>query len=333
MINKNHLPTATYEDLRAWRNEMIQEKKSDHANLNQFHDELMKEIISLSQNIVESEWGSPPAPFTFILMGSGGRQEQAIWSDQDHGIIFDGNKEHADYFLKLGEEIVKGMEICGYELCEGKVMANNPRWCKSSDVWESQLLGWLEDRGWESLRNVSIFYDSRALVGERSLLTKTKNKGFEKMKENPDILSRLADNVQYIKKGIGLFGQLLPETKGENKGKLDVKEVVLFPYINAIRLLSFLEKIQEAPTLERFDHLSDNYTAIKTYKRPFSDALDLRLKVNQDVKNYESVHFIPLNSLSKKEYEALKSWIKDGSSLMREATNIIKRNSKESEKS
>lgn len=70
---------------------------TDHEKLNLFHDELIKKTVQLAMEKVQGDWGDPPAPFAFFLMGSAGRFEQSVWSDQDHGIIFAGSPSCKSY--------------------------------------------------------------------------------------------------------------------------------------------------------------------------------------------------------------------------------------------
>ncbi len=61
--------------------------------------------------------GTPPAPFAFIAMGSQGRQEQTLVTDQDNGIIFvppadADSKQVEEYFLQLGQRVCDGLNQC-----------------------------------------------------------------------------------------------------------------------------------------------------------------------------------------------------------------------------
>lgn len=310
----------TYEQLRSWRNEYMEVAKLSHDSLNTFHDILMKKVVSLSIEKHESEQGRSPACFAFVVMGSAGRFEQSLWSDQDHGIIFEGTNEHEHltYFLELGEEIVKGLRICGYELCDGKVMANNPLWCRSSHSWIQQLSAWLEEDSWENLRNTSIFIDSRVLIGDHSLLNEQKQMIFNKIEKEPRLLQRMADNIETSKKGVGWLGQLLPIQKGPNKGMLDFKLTVLFPFVNAMRLLSYAEKVTDSSTLSRFERLSEYEIQLDNYEKEFREALEFRLKKVDTSHSYETIHYIYVEQLTKSERQKMKRWINEGTSLIKQ---------------
>lgn len=314
----------SYEELKQWRQEQIKLVSMDQMKLNSFHDELMKKVIFVAQQKVESEWGPSPTHFAFFVMGSAGRSEQSVWSDQDHGIVYD-RAGFNDYFLKLGEEITKGLAIAGYEQCDGNVMASNPRWCKPIVDWENQIIDWLKKADWESLRYFSTFYDSRVLVGEESLLESLKQLSLKILEETPSLYKRLVENVGFIKKGVGFFGQLLPEPKGEDAGKINLKQTIFFPYVNSLRLLALVEKITAPSTIERFQTLPKSYETIKQYENDFSNLLDYRLYFQKDAKNYKKVHLLPIKFLSTKEKEQLKRIMKNGHKLFSETKEIIEK--------
>ncbi len=119
--------TNHYLDIRSYRDQRIGELPLTSAVLNERHDDIMLRTIHKSMEFHSSIYGPPPSPFCFFLMGSAGRKEQGVWSDQDHGIIYDSSSDETKlYFVSLGEEISAGLAVTGYKLCDGKVIATNP---------------------------------------------------------------------------------------------------------------------------------------------------------------------------------------------------------------
>src|SRR4051812_35136934 len=136
----------------------------DTCSLNEFHDVVMRKVLKLA--IIRLNKGTPPCRYCWFITGSGGRFEQGLISDQDHGIVFEiSSGENEYYFLELGKEITYGLEIVGYPYCQGNIMGSNPLWCKSIEGWRKQLLLWMEERSLGSIRNLQIFYDARCLTG------------------------------------------------------------------------------------------------------------------------------------------------------------------------
>ncbi|WP_226582758.1 DUF294 nucleotidyltransferase-like domain-containing protein [Halobacillus litoralis] len=313
-----------YEELKNWREETIDSVADDHFQLNSFHDQLIYQTVRLAEEKVERELGPPPAPFAFFLMGSAGRFEQSVWSDQDHGILFDGPLNDQDYFLRLGEEIRDGLDVVGYQKCEGNVMASNPLWCQPVETFQTQILEWLNTASWQALRNFTIFFDSRVLIGDAFDLSSIKKHVFSNLDNHPELYSRMIENVNFIKKGIGVFGQLLPEYKGDKRGSLNLKQTVYFPYINAVRMLALKKQIQEPSTNRRFEKLLVHYPSLKPYQQDFLRLLEMRLSLRKHAVSYDQVHLITVDQLTKEEKQELKYLIKQGHKLFSKAKSIFK---------
>lgn len=315
----------SYLEIKQLRDKNIHKYSDDYHALNNFHDKLMKKTVQIAIEKVESEVGSAPAHFAFFTMGSSGRSEQSMWSDQDHGLIFAGNEQMKPYFLQLGTEISKGLYVVGYEYCDGKVMASNSKWCHSISAWELQLRDWLDEASWETLRYFSTFYDSRVLAGEEDVLQILKEISIKKLKEEPYLYIRLLDNISHVKKGIGILGQFLPDTYGKEAGRLNIKESIFFPYVNSIRLLALKEGILEPSTLSRFEKLPLGYSNIFGYQSNFKRLLELRISLKRDANDYEDGHFLTLDALTKSEKRELKQIMKNAYKLFRETKEIIRK--------
>jgi CBS domain-containing protein len=317
----------TYLEIRRFRDNQIIWVSRNHLQLNQLHDEIINRIITVSIKQMENRYGPIPCPFTFFMMGSAGRFEQSVWSDQDHGIIYQQQStETKEYFLTLGKEISLGLHLSGYEYCDGAVMASNPLWCKSLSEWSQQLENWSLDSSWESIRQLLIFIDGRSLYGEACLLENLKVEVYQTIhKEN--LFKKALNNTLYLKKGIGVLGQILVETHGPHSGSLNIKEKALFPYVNAIRLLAIKGNILETTTLSRLEKLSEfELPSIKRelYKQQFLKLLDIRLNLSKP-DNYENSHYLPMTSLTKKQKNEVKEILKNGAALYRYVRNLIEK--------
>ncbi|XJZ27845.1 DUF294 nucleotidyltransferase-like domain-containing protein [Bacillota bacterium Lsc_1132] len=306
------MEVSTYNDVRTIRELRINDIRHDHFKLNLFHDELMTEVIHIAIRQTAGKFGPSPSPFTFFVMGSAGRFEQSVWSDQDHGIIFTESGSHVqDYFLRLGEEITKGLFLAGYPYCDGGVMAQNPLWCKSLVNWQEQLISWINESTWESIRHLLIFIDARPLFGEKHYVKNLKQVVYEKINLQHN-LQRIWENTIHVKKGINALSQFLVEEYGSYTGMLNFKERVLLPYINAARILAFKDLLDDSSTLSRLKLLKDDHFA-----QDFSKLLEIRLLYG-DHSTYDSGHFLAVNSIPKKEQKHLKEMIKRISVLQKQ---------------
>ncbi|MBU8905820.1 hypothetical protein KH400_04360 [Desertibacillus haloalkaliphilus] len=296
----------------------------DHHTLNQFHEQVIYQVVQMAQVRMESEWGKPPAHFAFFVMGSTARFEQSVWSDQDHGLIYEDGAEPS-YFLTLGEEISRGLEQAGYARCDGKVMASNRLWCKSQHEWHEQLERWLDERSWETIRHFLTFFDSRVVCGEEDYLDQLKDGLFSYIDKHPAVLKRLIENTSHIKKAVGVFGQFLVETSGKYSGCLRLKETAFFPYVNALRLLAIYEQVTETSTLTRFTILAKKHQKVAPYERDFKNLLALRLRFQANQTDYDSVHYLDMKKLSRADKKQLKAIIKHGRKLFMNAKEIVEK--------
>ncbi|MCQ6281945.1 DUF294 nucleotidyltransferase-like domain-containing protein [Bacillus sp. EB600] len=320
---------GSYEEVRKYRDLKLNDFIHDHFLLNKFHDEIMQQVVRIALRKVEKDDGLGPAPFSFFVMGSAGRFEQGLWSDQDHGIIYEETNTNANaksYFLHLGSEISKGLYLAGYEYCSGDVMASNPTWCKSRLEWQQQISCWVQEANWESIRNLLIFIDSRSLYGEKKYIEEIKNYINQSI-HSKKLLPNIFNNTMYYKKGIGILGQLLIETHGIYAGQLNLKETTLFPFVNAIRFLAIRNNIIEASTLTRIDLLPERLFSKEDkekYKQQFIKLLNFRLLYGND-SNYEASHFLNIMKLSKVKKKEIKEIIKTTLSLCYQLRRLIEK--------
>jgi CBS domain-containing protein len=87
---------------------------------------MVRRVITLT----EKDCGLPPSPYAWLGMGSEGRKEQTLLTDQDNAIIFSGpsSEQTLDYFRRFSTRVVEGLHQCGIPLCQGGVMASNPKY-------------------------------------------------------------------------------------------------------------------------------------------------------------------------------------------------------------
>jgi CBS domain-containing protein len=299
-----------YSQIKAFRDQEMSHVWSSSTQLNSLHDEIIRQTVNLAINSFQFEFGPPPSPFCFFVMGSAGRSEQGVWSDQDHGIIFKETRDATaqEYFLTLGKEISEGLVETGYKKCDGNVMASNPLWCKSFVDWDKQLKNWVLDASWESIRHLLTFIDGRCLNGEDLILHLKQSIYPFIHKEH--LLFRILENTKHVKKGVGVLGQFLVDTHGPMTGSLNIKETALFPYVNAARVMAIRENSMKTSTYERLQLLSD-LVLREQYVKQFLNLQSYRLKYGIHT-SYDSGHYLAIEYLSKQQRKMLKGILKDG---------------------
>lgn len=306
----------TYESIKQWRDKNITAYLADSVSLNKFHDQVMCKVFDLAISRVKK--GSPPCEFSWFITGSGGRFEQGIISDQDHGLIYEiSNVDNDTYFKKLGEEVSYGLYIVGYPYCQGNVMSSNPLWRKSMHEWKEQLLKWMDDESWDAIRYLQIFYDARVLIGKNSYVKELKMVIYQYQLKNRTVLKRFMANVTHVKNVIGPLGQILVEQHGMYQGSVNLKYAAFLPYVNAIRVLSIKEGVYDTSTLDRMKCLKETkeYSkAIKDCEDNFLMLLRYRLTLFQG-ESYTDTHYLHIESLQKEQRKEIKRILKDGKKL------------------
>ncbi len=321
-------PMGPYDTLKSWRESHIGNHQTSISELNHFHDTVMQNLFDISLSEVKEKLGPPPCRFSWFVMGSAGRFEQAIISDQDHGLVYHvSNEKSREYFRELGKEISFGLYEIGYPYCDGGVMSSNPLWCKSNEEWEMQIDKWLEEESFESIRFLLIFYDARVLAGEEHGITRLKQQLHHHIEKRPYFLYRLFENTRHVKKAVGVFRQILTESHGSHAGYVDLKHSGFFPYINAIRLLAIKENISDTSTLSRLEKLCGfpEYKELEGCKVDFEKLLNFRLQQHQVSELYDDVHYLDVKKLDKKDRNEIKQILLNGKKLQDYTGTVIKR--------
>ena len=300
-----------YQTVKNWyeANILTQQKSLDQMQL--AHEFVLKTTFDIAFKEMIAENGPPPCEFSWFVMGSASRGEQAVFSDQDHGIIYEAEGASiASYFLGFGQKLSSALHRVGYPKCDGNVMSSNPVWCKSVRNWEVQIEKWMTENTWELFRYLLIFLDARVVVGDENQMRSMKRIVYEKIRKQPAIILRLFENTKYIEKGLGLFNQFLTVSSGPYSGQINIKNTAIFPYVNAIRLLAIMEEIEATSTLKRMEALRLHHQNMATHHTNFNKLLQYRLLYG-DAKSYEDVAYLKVERLNKREKLELKHIYKD----------------------
>jgi CBS domain-containing protein len=205
--------------------------------------------------------GPPPAPFAFVAMGSQGRGEVTLLSDQDNGIVFAAPADAdagpvADYFLRLGSLVSEGLQRAGYPFCRGKVMASDPRWCRSLPGWRSLLETWLRRAEPQDIADLSVLLDFRVVHGDAGLADELRRHIHATLPSEPAVLYLLARNALTFKPPMRLPGNIYLGGAADHAGEMDLKDA-LMPLVAFARVYAARHRLSQTHTLERIDALAD----------------------------------------------------------------------------
>lgn len=220
--------------------------------ISEMHDRLTCRIIELcEQRMAEEGFGLPPAAYCWVSMGSAGRKEQTLRTDQDNAIIYAGSgQQAADYFQALGARVVEELVRAGFAWCKGGVMASNPRWCRSLDSWKKAVSGWLERAEPEDVRLLTILLDFRPIYGAADLAAELREHIFGAFRFSGRAAHFLAEEEVQAKVPLTILGGFVTEKGGPHKNELNLKETARH-IVNCARIFAVKYGLGETSTLGR----------------------------------------------------------------------------------
>lgn len=224
--------------------------------ISNFSDAVIEKIIQMA---IE-EIGQPPVKFSFICLGSEGRMEGTLLTDQDNAIIFEdiADKEKHElaqkYFLDFAKIVNHGLNYVGYSFCKGNIMAMNPSWCLNLSSWKKKFVGWIRNPEQQNLLDASIFFDLRNIHGEQVMVESLRKTIADSIIENHNFLYLMATNAFLTKiPDLGSSGIL---SNNRSSDYIDLKAVVV-PIIMLARIYSLKYQILETNTISRLSVLKD----------------------------------------------------------------------------
>ena len=276
----------------------------------ELNDATIKRIIERSLE----KMPPPPTSFAWMSLGSQGRKEQLLHTDQDNAIIFEDVpseklEETRAYFLTLAKKVNKRLNTIGYEYCNADMMARNPKWCLSKTEWRNQFTHWVTSPGDDELLLCSIFFDYDISYGDVSLTNALADHIFDITTNNPFFFAALGRVSLQNPSPLGFFRQFLVERDGEHKDFFDLKKRALMPLTDAGRLLILSHQVKNINnTAERFEKLADLEPENKELHLSCSYAAKalLKFRTKHGLLHNNSGRYIKLELLTKEEKLKLK---------------------------
>ncbi|WP_339883209.1 DUF294 nucleotidyltransferase-like domain-containing protein [Polaribacter vadi] len=283
--------------------------------ISEINDAVTMKVLELSINKMESE---PPVKFSWLAIGSQGRKEQLLYTDQDNALIFedvDADKydETKQYFIKLAQHVTKSLHKIGYEYCPAEMMASNPNWCKSLTEWKEQFNDWILNPDEKAILLSSIFFDFNVIYGDVEMAKKLSKSIFETVNKTSLFFLFLGRDAVKSPSPLGFFKQFLLENNGEHKDFFNIKSRALMPLIDAARLLILSKNIFEINnTSLRYEKLAELEPNNKELYHSCAYAFKalLKFKTKQGILHNDSGKFIELETLTKEEKLKLKRCFK-----------------------
>lgn len=210
------------------------------AMISALNDALTRRVIELA-----AARRALPGAWCWLALGSEGRMEQTLVTDQDNALIVEGaSPGDKGAFLEFAGEVNRDLDACGFPLCKGDIMARNPRWCLSLDEWRGVFAGWIDDTDPRALMEAAIFFDFRPLAGEARLAGELREAVLGRTRANRAFQRALAQAALESRPPLGLLADFSAD-------ELDLKLAGSRPFVDAARVLALGAGSAETNTAAR----------------------------------------------------------------------------------
>lgn len=220
------------------------------------NDEIVLRLIALLRR---DRFTDLPEGFAFVVLGSEGRREQTLKTDQDNAIVYRDDLSAADVARveAFATELIDTLIAIGVPPCPGGIMAKNGDWRRSTGGWTEVLSRWIGNPVPDNLLRCSMLFDVRTVWGDPGFERALSEHIVGRTREDAIFLARMAANVLRFPPPLGFFGRIKVEKKGPHRGRLDVKKAGIFAITEGVKALAMEAGILGGGTRERLTGLRE----------------------------------------------------------------------------
>ncbi|MEK9951672.1 MAG: DUF294 nucleotidyltransferase-like domain-containing protein [Curvibacter sp.] len=217
------------------------------ALISHLNDVLTERLLELKA----AEHGVDLSRLCWLALGSEGRSEQTIATDQDNALILpdDGTAAQRQAALAFARDVNQALDACGYPLCKGGIMAGNPACCLSLREWRERFSHWIEHGAPQDLLNASIYFDFRPLAGDPTLAQRLRAEVNRAASRVPRFLKQLALNALTREPPLNWMGGIA----ADEDGRIDLKLQGTAIFVDAARLYALSQGGAATSTRERLE--------------------------------------------------------------------------------
>lgn len=266
---------------------------------------LMKLVATINEQLIAKAFALviPPGvqeKVCLLMLGSEGRGEQILKTDQDNALILPQELEWPTQAADLATFSALLVRL-GYPPCPGQVMVNNPAWVKTVSEWQRAIARTCTTAKEDALLWLATLADARPIAGDRQLHLPLARALREQLAERRDLLAEMVRSAVAFHAPLTLFGRLEQEPEG-----LDLKRGGLFPLVHGIRMLALEQSILETSTLGRIEALCVAGRLSNDYGANLAEAfrLFIRLRLRSQLKGGSSR--VEVEELSHSERDLLR---------------------------
>lgn len=271
-----------------------------------FNDQLAEKLVAL---LTREQFSDIGRYSTFLVLGSEGRREQTLKTDQDNAIIFSdaATTEQIAEIEKFSQALIAALIEIGVPECPGGIMARNDFWRRSLSDWKHAVNIWIESPNGENILNFSMLSDMRSLTGDSSLERELRGFILDNTRDNGIFLARMAQNVVNFSQPLGWFGRIKVEKSGEHAGKIDLKKAGIFTMTEGIKVMALSVGVFGGSTLDKLKILKEKKILTKEQIADLEAAfllltsLRLRGQINAAYEGRDIHNFIAPESMDRVE--------------------------------
>lgn len=304
------------------------QKKIPLSHINTIAGEVNSALTKRAIELSFLDLGSPPVRFAWFSIGSQGRKEQLLFSDQDSFLVYEDvapeKKEGVqEYFLQLAKKVVSILVNVGYSPSANNYLASNPNWCKSTSEWIKLFDLWMKFPGEKSSAIATLFFDYELAYGAFEIEEQLNKVIFENLDNGKKFFAYLGAETLKKPAPLTFFKQFNVEEEGIHKDSFDIKNRAILPLVDAARLLVLSHKIKGINnTFLRFKQLA---MTEPRYAEVYLNAAEAflvlsKIRTKEGLKNNSNGQYLLIEELSKSDKEKLKNALIP----MRELEEIIK---------
>ena len=217
------------------------------ALISHLNDVLTERLLELKA----TEHGVDLSRLCWLALGSEGRSEQTIATDQDNALILpdDNNPADRQTALAFARDVNQALDDCGYPLCKGGIMAGNPACCLTLREWRERFSHWIEHGAPQDLLNASIYFDFRPLAGDLTLAHRLRAEVNRAASRVPRFLKQMALNALTREPPLNWMGGIA----ADEEGRIDLKLQGTAIFVDAARLYALSQGVTATATRERLE--------------------------------------------------------------------------------
>ncbi|MGJ0312698.1 putative nucleotidyltransferase substrate binding domain-containing protein [Aliarcobacter cryaerophilus] len=269
-----------------------------------------------------------------VVMGSEGRAEQILRTDQDNALIISDDcsisEEKLREFTHLFTETLVDF---GFPRCEGNIMVSNPYWCRKQSDFKELIYEWVNSPSGDNFMNIAIFYDALCVSGDIEIIKELKNYLFKISSNSQSFYTNFARVINSFDVPLGFFDGFVFNSKDEkHKDEIDIKRGGIFIIVQGIRSLSIQNRVLNTNTIKRINSLKElkvlDAESAKELIMAFNILNSLKLKASLEKldKKEKIDNFVNPNRLTIMEKDLLKESFKIVNKLKKRLENHFKLN-------